>query len=162
MAQTIQIRRGTTAEWAEANPILAQGELGLDITQNKFKIGTGLTSWNYLNYGADSVSYATAAGYATSSGIATLSQGLTGTPNISVGIITSTGIYATSGIVSALNITASTYRGSGINLTGIVTSIVAGSNVSISTSTGTVTINVSGGGSGVSEANAIAYSIALG
>jgi len=157
MAQQVQFRRGTSVEWTTSNPILAQGELGLDITNNKFKIGTGLTSWNYLNYGADFVSYASTAG------IATVAQGLSGTPNISVGIITSTGIYATSGIVSALNITASNYSGSGKNLTGIVTSITAGSNVSISTSTGSVTISVSGGGGGgVSEANAIAYSIALG
>ena len=156
MAQQVQFRRGTSSEWISTNPILAQGELGLDITNNKFKIGTGLTSWNYLNYSADFVSYASTAG------IATVAQGLSGTPNISVGIVTANGIYATSGIVSALNITASSYNGSGTNLTGIVTSITAGSNVSISTSTGAVTISISGGGSGVSEANAIAYSIALG
>jgi len=50
MAQQIQFRRGTSAEWSNANPILAQGELGLNLDVNRFKIGTGLTSWNYLNY----------------------------------------------------------------------------------------------------------------
>jgi len=52
MAQQIQFRRGTSAEWAAANPILAQGELGINLDGNRLKIGTGLTSWNYLDYTA--------------------------------------------------------------------------------------------------------------
>ena len=57
-----------------------------------------------------------------------------------------------------------TTTGSGSNLTGIVTSIVAGSGISIDQSTGRVTItNTSGGGGGggISESLAIAYAIAL-
>ena len=68
--------------------------------------------------------------YASNAGIATNAQGLTGTPNLNVGIITAT-----------------SFVGSGTNLTGIVTSIVAGTNVTISGSTGQVTINASGGSS---------------
>ena len=45
-------------------------------------------------------------------------------------------------------VTASSYVGSGTKLTGIVTSIVAGSNITISGSTGQVTISSSGGGGG--------------
>ena len=41
-----------------------------------------------------------------------------------------------------------TTTGSGINLTGIVTSIVAGSNITISGSTGQVTINSTASGGG--------------
>ena len=52
MAQQIQFRRGTSAEWASANPILAQGEIGINLDGNRFKVGTGLTSWNYLDYTA--------------------------------------------------------------------------------------------------------------
>jgi hypothetical protein len=48
-------------------------------------------------------------------------------------------------------VTASSFSGSGINLTGIVTSIVAGTNVTISGSTGQVTINATGGGGGGSQ-----------
>jgi hypothetical protein len=44
-------------------------------------------------------------------------------------------------------ITATSYYGAGENLTGIITSILAGSNVSISQTGGVVTINSSGGGS---------------
>ena len=52
MAQVIQLRRGSTSEWSTADPVLAQGEIGVDINVNRFKIGTGLTSWNYLDYSA--------------------------------------------------------------------------------------------------------------
>ena len=47
---------------------------------------------------------------------------------------------------SAGTVNANSFSGSGTNLTGIVTSIVAGTNVTISGSTGQVTINASGGG----------------
>ena len=53
------------------------------------------------------------------------------------------GLFSGTGIV-----TATSYNGSGTNLTGIVTSIVAGSNITVSGSTGQVTINAAGGGGG--------------
>lgn len=52
MAQVIQLRRGSTSEWESSNPILAQGELGVDLTVGRFKVGTGLTGWNNINYSA--------------------------------------------------------------------------------------------------------------
>jgi hypothetical protein len=71
---------------------------------------------------------------------------------ISVGILTATsgnfsGIVTSSGANISGAVTATNFVGSGINLTGIVTSIVAGSNITISGSTGQVTINSSGGSS---------------
>jgi hypothetical protein len=50
MAQQIQLRRGTAAAWTAANPTLAEGEMGLEVDTNKFKIGTGTTAWNSLGY----------------------------------------------------------------------------------------------------------------
>ena len=47
----LQFRRGTTAEWSNANPVLAAGELGLETTTSQFKIGNGTTAWNSLGYG---------------------------------------------------------------------------------------------------------------
>lgn len=41
----IQLRRGTTAAWAAANPILAIGEPGFDTTTGDFKVGDGVTAW---------------------------------------------------------------------------------------------------------------------
>ena len=50
MANKIQIRRDTTANWASSNPILSQGELGLDTTLNKIKIGNGTSNWSALSF----------------------------------------------------------------------------------------------------------------
>ena len=50
MANRIQLRRGGAQEWANANPILAQGELGIELDTGRFKIGDGVTAWNTLRY----------------------------------------------------------------------------------------------------------------
>jgi hypothetical protein len=50
MAQQIQLRNGTAAQWTSANPTLAVGELGVETDTNKFKVGTGSTAWNSLAY----------------------------------------------------------------------------------------------------------------
>jgi len=47
----IQFRRGTAAEWAADNPVLAVAEMGIETDTNKFKIGNGTTAWNALPYG---------------------------------------------------------------------------------------------------------------
>jgi hypothetical protein len=51
MAVHIQLRRGTSSEWADANPVLALGEMALEIDSDQFKIGDGFTEWNDLPYG---------------------------------------------------------------------------------------------------------------
>lgn len=45
----IQLRRDTANNWQTANPILAQGEVGIDLTNKLIKIGDGATAWNDLN-----------------------------------------------------------------------------------------------------------------
>jgi len=45
----IQIRKGTANEWNSTNPVLASGEPGYDLTNQIFKIGDGINSWNNLN-----------------------------------------------------------------------------------------------------------------
>jgi hypothetical protein len=85
--------------------------------------------------------YAVIAGYSTSSGISSTSQGLTGSPNITVGIVTASNLIVSGGASFAGVVTATSFSGSGTNLTGIVTSIVAGTGITVSNSTGQVTIN---------------------
>jgi hypothetical protein len=51
MAQQIQFRNGTAAQWVTANPILAMSELGLENDTSLYKIGNGVTTWNSLAYG---------------------------------------------------------------------------------------------------------------
>lgn len=45
---TIQVRRGTAAQWASADPILASGEPGFDSTNNIHKVGDGASVWSSL------------------------------------------------------------------------------------------------------------------
>jgi len=47
---TIKIRRATTAQWNVSSKILSIGELGLDTTLNKLKVGNGSSLWSALPY----------------------------------------------------------------------------------------------------------------
>lgn len=47
----IQFRRDTSLSWANANPILASGEMGIELDTQQFKIGDGHTRWANLRYG---------------------------------------------------------------------------------------------------------------
>ena len=47
----LQLRRGTTALWAAVDPVLADGEIGLDTTLHQFKIGNGVDVWSVLPWG---------------------------------------------------------------------------------------------------------------
>jgi hypothetical protein len=51
MAVQIQFRNDTAANWTSADPVLAQGELGLESDTSQFKIGNGSDSWTELAYG---------------------------------------------------------------------------------------------------------------
>ena len=53
---TIQSRRGSSAQWSAANPILAEGEIGYDSTTKQIKVGDGVTNWNALAYSTPVVS----------------------------------------------------------------------------------------------------------
>ena len=50
MADIIQIRRDISSNWTTANPILAEGELGLETDTNNIKIGDGTGAWSSLTY----------------------------------------------------------------------------------------------------------------
>ena len=50
MSTQIQIRRDSAANWSGANPVLAEGEIGYDLTAEKFKVGDGSTPWSGLEY----------------------------------------------------------------------------------------------------------------
>ena len=55
MAKTINIdnlilRNDTSENWSSANPVLQLGELGIDTTEKKIKIGDGTTPWNELDF----------------------------------------------------------------------------------------------------------------
>jgi len=92
MADMIQIRRDTAANWTSVNPVLAQGELGIETDTLKIKAGDGTTVWNSLGYLIDTGGYGTV----TSVGVVGGSTGLTttGGPITTSGNITLTGTLA--------------------------------------------------------------------
>lgn len=63
----IQFRRGTAAQWTSANPVLADGEMGIETDTKKFKFGDGTLTWNALPYA--SISSVTAAQISDASGV---------------------------------------------------------------------------------------------
>jgi hypothetical protein len=81
MANRIQLRRDTAANWTRENPILSQGEPGYDLTANKLKVGDGVTAWAELDY---------ASGAGANFDYSTLQEGLSG----SKGVTSITGDHA--------------------------------------------------------------------
>lgn len=51
MAVQIQLRRDTAANWTAANPILAEGEVGIEKDTDLFKVGNGIDDWATRPYG---------------------------------------------------------------------------------------------------------------
>lgn len=50
MGISVQLRRGTAAEWAAADPVLLAGELGAETDTDKIKIGNGVDVYSDLDY----------------------------------------------------------------------------------------------------------------
>ena len=62
--ERIQLRRDTALGWSTNNPILASGEIGIELSPTPaeivlFKVGDGITSWNSLPYQNEAFSGAT-------------------------------------------------------------------------------------------------------
>lgn len=53
MATRIQIRRDTSLNWEQVNPVLSPGELALELDTNSIKCGDGTTAWTELGYITD-------------------------------------------------------------------------------------------------------------
>ena len=68
MATKIQLRHDTSAAWTAADPILAEGEMGIETDTQKSKVGNGSDNWSALQYMADTnfkANYVSKAGDAT-------------------------------------------------------------------------------------------------
>ena len=53
MAVQIQARRGDSTHGLHPNPVLAEGELGVELDTHRWKVGDGTTAWNSLGYATD-------------------------------------------------------------------------------------------------------------
>ena len=65
MGVRIQLRNDLATNWTTKNPILAQGEIGIESDSRKLKIGDGTTTWNHLIYYqfGDALGYLQTGGY---------------------------------------------------------------------------------------------------
>ena len=74
MAYKIQLRRDLASNWTANNPLLKDGEIGIETDTLKFKIGNGSSRWNNLTFYAFKVGSADGVATLDSSGKVPLSQ----------------------------------------------------------------------------------------
>ena len=96
----LQIRRDSLANWVSNNPVLASGEMGINLDTYQYKFGDGIKTWNQLPY----------------AGIA----GPTGVPGGSIS--SSTGTTGVTGSIGPTGITGPT----GISATGVTGPVRSG------------------------------------
>lgn len=48
--ERIQLRRDTSEKWASVNPVLMEGEVGIETDTKLRKVGDGVNAWNSLDY----------------------------------------------------------------------------------------------------------------
>jgi hypothetical protein len=127
MADQIQIRRDTASNWTSVNPILAQGELGIETDTLKGKVGNGTSAWNSLGYSFMSNTGNLVAGTNVTLG-GTLSNRLLGSGNVTInaeggGVIERQAVNTSSRIdnlaLNSDNVGLVVLTGTGNEITGI-------------------------------------------
>lgn len=143
MATKVQFRRGTAAAWTAANPVLSEGELGLELDTDLMKIGDGATAWNALAYANRGLTWQLPVGFVFMSIVATNPAGLLGygtwsafgTGRMPIGVDPGISAYAapeeTGGATSATpagSVTAPTFTGDSNATSAVSAGTPAGSN----------------------------------
>lgn len=125
-----QFRRGTSTEWTTANPILAAGEVGVDLTQSKFKIGDGTSPWNSLAFATGSagaqgltpvfsrqgtlgVLTGTQRLYVERAGTTTVVRASLGTPSVGSAVVVDVNKNGTSILSAPISVAAGQYTATG-------------------------------------------------
>jgi len=70
-----KLRNDTAANWTATNPVLLQGEIGVETDTRRYKIGDGTTAWSSLSYYIEGVLARGQASKTTSGTIAIASAG---------------------------------------------------------------------------------------
>lgn len=73
--RSIQLRRDSSADWTQVDPILSAGEIGYEDNTGRVKIGDGVTRWTRLPYLFRSTYVVTIHGKTASNGVLTVSLG---------------------------------------------------------------------------------------
>lgn len=87
MSVTIQLRRDTAANWLAADPVLAQGEVGIEYDTRGMKVGDGVSAWTALHYvsAVESVAGRTGQVVLTAADVAGLGDALAGKADLAGG-----------------------------------------------------------------------------
>lgn len=171
---SLQLRKGTAAQWAAANPVLKVGEPGAEWDTYKLKIGDGTTAWNSLAYVGGSGSGITqltgdvTAGPGSGSQAATIANNAITSGKINDGAVTNTKLGSASVTESKIDdgaVTTSKMPNAAVTLakmadlaadrligrgngsgTGVPQAISLGTGLSMSATTLNVTASGTGGG----------------
>lgn len=111
MANRIQFRRDVTSGWTARNPVLADGELGYDTTEKKFKIGDGTSNWATLTFfssGSGGSGVSIAAAGAIDGGASTDSDNYSESTTILTGGVDSEWVLANAGLQTRKTVTVTT------------------------------------------------------
>jgi hypothetical protein len=128
MAIEIQIRRDTAANWTSVDPTLAEGEFGLETDTNQLKIGDGVLAWTALAYFGGSGN--------------PFDQDLNTTDAVVFAGLTNNAIIypIVDGTAGQAIVTDGAGNLSFASSSGGVSSIIAGTGISVDTATGDVTV----------------------
>jgi len=127
MAIQIQVRRDTAANWTAEDPTLAEGEFGMETDTFQLKIGDGSTAWVGLPYVVDSAN--------------PFDQDLNTTDPVEFTGLTSNGLtYPTADGTAGQVIETDGAGNLSFSSIGGVSSLTAGTGISVDVTTGDITI----------------------
>jgi hypothetical protein len=95
MTIQIQLRRGDSADWTSVNPILAEGEVGVELDTLKLKVGNGVDDWTTLPY-FGSAGTVTSVGMSVPTGLQVSGSPITGSGTLAVSLQSGYSIPTTS------------------------------------------------------------------
>ena len=149
----IQVRRGTTGEWAAGSIVLSAGEWGFDTTTGRYKIGDGTTVWNSLTYAATlpaDITGTNGVGLSKGTNGSTIAISVTGIPSSSItDFNTAVDARVTAGSISCNQV-----------MDCVSSGVIEGSNIDLTYSGHQLTIAVSGIGTNIQAYDAGLQSIA--
>ena len=149
----IQVRRGSTGEWAAGSIVLSAGEWGYDTTTGRYKIGDGTTVWNSLTYAATlpaDITGTNGIGLSKGTNGSTIAISVTGIPSSSItDFNTAVDARVVAGSVSCNQV-----------MDCINSGVIEGSNIDLTYSGHQLTIAVSGIGTNIQAYDAGLQSIA--
>lgn len=130
MANIIKLRRDTDTNWSSVNPVLNSGEMGLNTTNGKIKIGDGSSTWTVLPYAFDTPTEVTTKATSAQSAAEATAASALGTHE---GDTSTHGVTTVAGLSETQTITNKTIDGNSNTLTVLNNQTTATASATAST-----------------------------